>query len=167
MRRLNQRINDVVPNERYRQFVREYLVHQTLSRGSSSPRLSVPPEVFEWAEGIGHEWTATLAERGYDVVGDLADLLPRRSLPWVDPDHPDEALVAEAGVRGLDAMTREVSRLRDVEIELHGEIADRDREIADYHATLGFRTRSRLVHEARDSALARGALGAYRRLRGR
>ena len=167
VRRLNERLNEVVPNERYRQFVREHLVHQTLSREQVSARLSVPPEVFAWAQDLGKEWVATLADRGYDVIGDLDDLLPGEPPPWVDPDRPDEAQVAEAGVRGLDAMTRAVARLRDVEIELHQEIADRDREIADYHATVGFRTRSKLVHGAQDNALARGALTAYRRLRRR
>ena len=52
MRRLNERLKDVVPNERYRQFVREYLVHQTLSRGQTSARLSVPPDVFAWADEL-------------------------------------------------------------------------------------------------------------------
>ena len=79
VRRLNERLQDVLPNERYRQFVREHLVHQTLSRGQTSARLSVPPDVYAWAAGVSREWRDAIAARGYDVVGDLDELLAARA----------------------------------------------------------------------------------------
>ena len=167
VRRLNVRLNDVVPNERYRQFVREYLVHQNLSRGQTSARLSVPPDVFAWADGISRSWRDTLAERGYDVVGDLDELVPTPARPWVDPDHPDEAEVAEVGLKGLDAMVREVARLRDVEIELHEVIGNLQEGIARFERRPTERAKRRLVRAAGTNPVARAGLSAYRALLGK
>ncbi|MCW2758448.1 MAG: hypothetical protein JWO46_2194 [Nocardioidaceae bacterium] len=165
VRRLNEQVNDVVPNERYRQFVREYLVHQTLSRGQTSARLSVSPEVYAWAADLCRSWVEEIRRRGYDVVGDLDDLLPAAPLPWVDPDHPDEAEVAAAGVKGLSAMTREVARLRDVEIELHAVIDGMQDALAKFEQAPVHRIKRRIVRAADTNPVARAGLGAWRAVR--
>lgn len=167
LRRLNAQVKDVVGNERYRQFVREVLVHQTLSRGQTSTRLSVPPEVFAWAEDLSRAWVAVIAGRGYDVVGDLDELVPSAVLPWVDPDRPDEAEVAAAGVKGLTAMVVEAARLRDVEIELHAVIEGLEAALDRAYSTPAYRLRASLVEKADSNRVARAGLGAYRALRGR
>jgi hypothetical protein len=167
VRRLNEQLNDVVPNERYRQFVREHLVHNTLSRDQSSPRLSVSPDTYDWAAELCRSWVRTIGERGYDVVGDLADLVPGGPAPWADPDLPDEADVAAAGVRGLTAMTREAARLRDVEIELHGVIEDLDGQLARFRSAPSYRLRSRVVRQAETNPVARFGLRAFRAVRRR
>jgi hypothetical protein len=164
---LNTRVNDVVRNERYRQFVRELLVHQTLSRGQTSPRLSVPPDVYDWAAGLSREWSEEIGRRGYDVVGDLDDLVPVAALPWVDPDHPDVADVAAVGLKGLTAMVVEAARLRDVEIELHGVIGDLQGALDRAYSTPIHRIKTKLVGKADSNPVARAGLGAYRALRGR
>ncbi|GGF47729.1 hypothetical protein GCM10011519_22220 [Marmoricola endophyticus] len=170
VRRLNVQLRHVLPNERYRELVRERLVHQGLARESRSPRLTLPPAQAAWAADLGREWAATIAEKGYDVVGDLADLdAGEPDVTWgpgQDPDHPDEAQVADAGVHALAAMVIEAARLRDVEDGLHAMIEDRDREIADYHATLGFRARHGVVRVAEENAAVRGVLNGWRRVRG-
>ena len=167
VRRLNERLRDVVPNERYRQFVREYLVHQTLSRGQTSARLSVPPDVFVWADELSRSWRDHLSARGYDVVGDLDELVPAAPLPWVDPDHPDPTEVAEVGLKGLDAMVREAARLRDVEIELHEVIGNLQEGIARFERRPAERVKRRLVREAETNPVAKAGLGAYRALLGK
>jgi len=167
VRRLNERLRDVVPNERYRQFVREYLVHQTLSRGQTSARLSVPPDVFVWADELSRSWRDHLSARGYDVVGDLDELVPAAPLPWVDPDHPDPTEVAEVGLKGLDAMVREAARLRDVEIELHEVIGNLQEGIARFERRPTERVKRRLVREAGTNPVAKAGLGAYRALLGK
>lgn len=165
--RLNAQVNDVVGNERYRQFVRELLVHQTLSRGQTSPRLSVPPDVFEWAEALSRAWAAEIARRGYDVVGELDDLVPLAALPWADPDAPDEADVAAVGVKALAAMVAESARLRDVEIELHAVIKDLEGALERAYSTPSYRLKAKLVGKADSNPVARAGLGAYRALRGK
>ena len=167
VRRLNERLKDVVPNERYRQFVREYLVHQTLSRGQTSARLSVPPEVYAWADELSRSWRDILTARGYDVVGDLDELVPAAPLPWVDPDHPDETEVAEVGLKGLEALVREAARLRDVEVELHEVIGNLQEGIARFERRPTERVKRRLVREAGTNPVAKAGLGAYRALLGK
>lgn len=167
IRRLNKRLNLVLPNHHYRAFVRELLVHRNLSRDSESPRLSVPDEVYEWAEQVSRSWVAEVALRGYDVVGDLDDLLPAARRPFTDPDRPDEAAVSEAGVRALAALVTEAARLREVEIELHGVIDDLNGQLDKARNRKVYRAKEKLVDLAGHNSAARLGLSVYRRARGR
>ena len=167
VRCLNERVNGVVPNHHYRAIVREALVHQNLSRDRRSARLSVPPEVWAWAADLSRTWVSELALRGYDVVGDLDDLLPAEHLPYADPDHPDVEELADAAVRALTAVTVEAARLRDREVELQHDIEDLIDKLDAAHATPIYKVKERLVAKASTSRAAARGLALYRRLRGR
>ena len=167
IRRLNERLNDVLPNHHYRTFVRELLVHQNLSSRPGSPRLSLPEDAYRWASDLGRSWVSELALRGYDVVGDLDDLVPRPAAPFTDPDNCDEHAVSEAAIDALAIMTNETARLRDVEIELHGVIDDLTGQLERFRGTRTYRAKERLVAMAHTNPLARFGLAVYRRLRGK
>lgn len=167
VRRLNTHLNNVLPNHHYRTYVREMLVHRNLSTNRISPRLALPPEVHAWATGLSRSWVSDLALRGYHVVGSLDELLPDGPQPYTDPDHPDEAQVAEAAIRGLALMTNETARLRDVEIELHGVVQDLMGQLDAFHGTRSYRAKEKLVALARTNLVARTGLAGYRRLRGK
>jgi hypothetical protein len=167
VRRLNQRLNDVLPNHHYRTFVRELLVHRNLSGRPGSARLSLPEDAHRWASDLGRSWVSELALRGYDVVGDLDDLVSSAPQPFVDPDTCDERLVADAAIDALAIMTNESARLRDVEIELHGVIEDLMGQLDRFHGTRSYKAKERMVAMSRTNPVARGALSVYRRLRGR
>ena len=167
VRRLNKRLNDVLPNHHYRSLVREFLVHQNLSGRNASPRLALPPAVHSWATDLNRAWVEELSRRGYDVVGDLEELVPGEPRPYVDPDACDEQQVAEAALDALALMTREAARLRDVEAELRAGLEDRDRQLDRFYGGRVFRAKRRVVELSEENALARGGLSAYRRLRGR
>ena len=167
IRRLNERLNDVLPNRHYRSLVREMLVHRNLSAHAGSPRLSLPPDVHAWASALGRSWVSELALRGYDVVGDLDDLVPGEPGPFVDPDHCDQEAVADSAIEALAIMTREAAKLRDVEVELHDVIQDLMGQLDEFHGTRTYKAKERLVAASRTNVIARGGLSAYRRLRGR
>jgi hypothetical protein len=167
VRRLNEQVNGVVPNHHYRAIVREALVHQNLSRDRRSARLSVPPDVWAWAADLSRSWVSDLALRGYDVVGDLDDLLPNERIPYADPDHPDVEEFADAAVRALTAMTVEAARLRDREVELQHDIEDLIAKLDAAHSTPVYKAKERMVAKAGSSRVAATGLRAYRRLRGR
>jgi hypothetical protein len=167
VRRLNEQLAEVLPNHHYRAIVREQLVHQGLSRQRRSARLSVPPDVWVWAEQLSRRWVAELALRGYDVVGDLDDLLPDPALPFSDPDSLDPGEFAEGAVRALTAMTLEAARLRDREVELQHDIAGLIDQLDAAHSTKVYKAKERLVAKAGTSPAAAKALAAYRRVRGR
>ena len=167
VRRLNERLNDVLPNHHYRTLVRELLVHRNLSARADSPRLSLPEEAHRWASDLGRSWVSELALRGYDVVGELDDLVPAGPRPFLDPDTCDEHLVAEASLDALAIMTRETARLLDVESGQRREIEDLHGELARFRGTRTYRAKERLVALGETSWLARAGLALYRRLRGR
>ncbi len=166
LRELNATLEDIVPNHHYRALVRENLVHQNLSQERVSARLSVPPEVWEWAEQLSRRWVAEIALRGYDVVGDLDDLLPVPPLPFVDPDAAADAERLAVALKALTAMTLEAARLRDTEVALAKEIEELHRTVEAAHSTPVYRAKQRLVAKARTNAVAAKGLAAYRRLRG-
>ena len=168
VRRLNTRLNDVLPNADYRALVRELLVHRNLSGRPGAPRLTLPPEVHRWAAGLARTWVSDLALRGHDVVGDLDDLVPDPDpAAYVDPDHVEEGLVAEAAIDALALMTREAARLRAVETELHAVVQDLMGQLDRFHGTRTYQLKERLVALSETNLVARGGLAAYRRLRRR
>lgn len=171
VRRINERVNHgVLANEDYRQFVRELLVHRTLSSRTGSPRLRLPSDVRQWAAEVSDTWIGMLEERGYDVVGDLGELRPdpegSGADDFVDPDHPDEQQVGEAAMQAVVTLLEEVARLQATEHSLREDLHAATREL-DRARGLGFRIKRRLVHAADTNRVAAIGLAVYRRLRGR
>ncbi|MDO7868305.1 hypothetical protein [Nocardioides jiangxiensis] len=167
LRRLNRAATKVVPPSHYRVLVRELLAHRTLALRTESPRLGVPPEVWAWADALARDWVATLQERGYRVVGDLADLTPAPAkTEYADPDRPRERQVANAAVEALTAVLVEASRLREVEAELRAELAEA--RAALHKAELPFkeRTKVRAYTFASKRAWGRRAIERYKRSQG-
>jgi hypothetical protein len=164
IRRINARVDGVLPNEHYREFVRELLAHRTLSQRTGSPRLSVPAHVRTWATELCREWVALLSTRGYDVVGSLDDLVPQPGPDdFVDPDLPspddDVALAATVTLLGEAGRLRaEVNRLQ---VELDEVRRERDEALEG----TWMRFKRRVVRASDDNRVMRGALGVYRTLR--
>ena len=167
VRRLNTRLNDVLPNHYYRVLIRELVVHRHLSLRHGSPRLALPLDTYAWASDLSRRWVSELALRGYDVVGDLDDLLAPGPAPYVDPDTCEEAEVADAALEALALMTGEAARLLEVEERLHADIADLMGQLDRFHGTRAYRAKQKLVGLAGSNPLARAGLFTYRRLRGR
>ncbi len=179
VRRINERVNHgVLVNHRYRELVRELLVHRSLSHRRDGARLTLPPDVRAWAVQLSEQWIDELARRGYDVIGSLDELRPD-ALPegdaqapsYADPDHPDEEQVRAAALDSIVALLVEASRLRDVEDGLREELAqahrERDEAWAAANRRLVYRTKQRLVRAADGSAAGRRLHQVYRRVRGR
>jgi hypothetical protein len=172
IRRINARVNNgVLANEDYRQFVRELLVHRTLSNRTDSPRLGIPADVRDWATELSEAWIGMLAEHGYDVVGDLEELRPDKDdaadgTGFVDPDHPDEDHVGDAALQAVVTLLGEAARLQAVEHSLREDLHAAAREL-DRARGLTFRIKRRLVHAADTNRIAAAGLAVYRRLRGR
>ncbi|WP_435741849.1 hypothetical protein [Nocardioides sp. SYSU DS0663] len=168
LRRVNRAANQLVEPADYRPLVRELLAHQTLSRRTGSPRLALPPEVHPWAQGVARSWVGELERCGYDVVGDLADLLGGPpAARWVDPDRPPEKQVAGAAVDAITALLLENTRLRGEEGRLHRELDEARRALDRAYLRPSYRVRERLVRRLQGSGAGRAALRAYRRARGR
>jgi hypothetical protein len=171
LRMVNRKVNGgVLAGRHYREFVRELLAHRTLSQFTGSPRLGLPEEVRAWTGQVAEGWVTTLAERGYDVVGDLDELRPAPAhLPFTDPDRPAPRQVLAVAVQSTVTLIQEAAALRDTTDTLRAElataVAERDQARREVGAWLRFKRR--VVAASADTPVLRVALGAYRRLRGR
>jgi hypothetical protein len=72
--------------------------------------IDLPPAEYEWAVAKSQEAAKAIADAGYDVIGDLDDLLPTGRPSGLDPDDVPGDLRADAGVAGI---TRLIHRLVD------------------------------------------------------
>jgi hypothetical protein len=168
LRRLNRVVNADLPPADYRPLVRELLAHQTLSRRTRSPRLSLPPELHPWVQDLSRSWLEEVERRGYDVVGDLDDLLGAPpATDYTDPDHPRERQVANAGVDALKALLLDNARLRHDVDGLHHELGAVRAELERAYDTPSYRLRRSLYLRLEGSYVGRGLLRLYRRARGR
>jgi hypothetical protein len=168
LRRINRAANAELAPADYRPLVRELLAHQTLSRRTRSPRLSLPPDLHPWVQDLSASWIAEIQRRGYDVVGDLDDLVGAPPVTdYADPDRPRERQVASAGVDAITALLLDNARVRKEQAQLQAELADVRGALERAHATPSYRVRRAIVLRLERSGLGRGLLGVYRRARGR
>jgi hypothetical protein len=167
IRRINRAANrDLAPAD-YRPLVRELLAHQTLSKRRGSPRLALPPDVHPWVRDLEQAWIDEVAARGYDVVGDLAELLGGAPAGWSDPDRPEEAQVAGAAVDAITALLLDNARLRHIEERLGAELAETRAALERSYLRPTYRFREKVVRRLGRSRVGRGMLRVYRAARGR
>jgi hypothetical protein len=166
IRRINRAANrDLAPAD-YRPLVRELLAHQTLSKRLSSPRLALPPDAYPWVRDLEQSWVDEIAARGYDVVGDLADLLGSEPSDWSDPDRPEEKQVAGAAVDAIAALLLDNARLRHTEERLGAELEDTRAALERSYLRPTYRFREKAVRRLGRSRVGRGLLRVYRAARG-
>ncbi len=97
------------PNEVAR-WVRDFLGHEVLVPLGGS-RIGLTPTGTEQLRARSLQIIADLAAAGYDVAGDLADLLPPEApLPTTQPEDVDDSELLDAA---LDAIARMVTLQRD------------------------------------------------------
>jgi hypothetical protein len=169
VRRLNERVNGgVLPNENYRELVRELLAHRTLSRRQDAVRLRLPPDVRTWAVELSEKWVADLSSRGYDLVGDWEDLRPDPGdpTPYVDPDTMTAVEVEDVAMQSLVTLLVRATEMRheldDVHSRLHHAIAERDQARREVAFTL--RARRSLIRRAESNRTLGVLYRAYRKV---
>jgi hypothetical protein len=168
VRRINRSANRSLEPADYRPLVRELLAHQTLSHRAGSPRLALPPDVHPWAQEVAESWRREVEQRGYDVIGDLADLSGAPApAQWADPDQPSEKQVASAALDAIKALLLENARLRRAEANLAGQLHDTQAALHRSYLRPTYRLREKAVRRLQGSRAGRGLLKAYRLGRGR
>ena len=114
IRRLNKLLaGKGIPREVYVDLVREVIARETLGARPEQTRATLPERRWPFVEEVTAEWHDWLLGAGVDVVGDLAELLPRRpdfsDGTWIHPDRPPAELVADAAVEALAAVIIDVA----------------------------------------------------------
>ena len=105
LRRLNQALPDEVPDWFYMRNVKEVIAHRALAARPRSGQLVLPADRDSWAREQAETLIARLRDCGYDLIGDLDDLLPQpvTELSASAADQPAE-LVLDAAVAAAAAM---------------------------------------------------------------
>jgi hypothetical protein len=93
---------DEFPWPDYDRFMKWYLSPE-LSRRRGVP-IELPEHEYEWAIAQSQRTAKAIAEAGYDVVGDLDELMPTSRPVGMDPDNVPGDLQAEVGVAGITAL---------------------------------------------------------------
>jgi hypothetical protein len=103
LRRLNKSLENVdVPWPVYRATIKHGLIGALGQR--SGLRIELPDRAYKWALHWSQNAVAELHEAGYEVVGDLHELVPSERPIGYDPDHVPAERRAEAATRMLAAM---------------------------------------------------------------
>ena len=105
LRRLNCTLSPTVPGWFYMAEVKEPLAHGVLARRPGRGRLELPADRLPWAQEYARHLTDHLGGAGYDIVGDLSDLVPAPAgggglhpADVTDEDLLDAAVAASAGL---------------------------------------------------------------------
>ncbi len=157
VRRLNHALDGRMDWPSYDRIVKHLVSHETL--GSRKPRtpIAMPRRHREWTDERAHALVAALSKAGYDVVGDLDELLPaplEQEAPdaTVDPDDADRSEVLDVAVEALAGVLQ------------HWAEHERDRAedgAAGHAGRPG--VRESLVHLCEQHPVLTRALGVYRR----
>ena len=123
LRRVNQRVDRSSDVRGYGDVVKRLYAGRIL-RGQGGDRVRLPDDRLERARAIAEGWCRDVTERGYDVSGDLADLVPREAAPDAEPAEASAPPAPELLASALDATAEllgEVQRLREENARLRGE----------------------------------------------
>jgi hypothetical protein len=169
VRRLNERVNNgVLPNENYRELVRELLAHQTLSRREDSVRLRLPADVRSWAVELSEKWVADLGARGYRLVGDWDEVRPDPvdESPFVDPDAAPGDEVADVALQSVVTLLGRATELRhEIEgLHRHLEVVVAERDQARSEIGFVLRKKRAFIQRADTSPTVRFLYRAYRKV---
>ncbi len=111
VRRVNGALDDRLDWPDFAALVKAGLAERVLAARTGSVRARVPDDMRAWFEQEAAEMVADMAQRGYAVVGDLADLTPRFGDAGAS-DSPDPEEVIEAAAHALAELLVEQARRR-------------------------------------------------------
>lgn len=157
----------------YEHLVKGVLAHETLGRVEPSGGFGLPPDLLPGVRETSRRWIEAIAAAGYDVVGDLDELLPAEREPGrLDPDAADPVDVARVGAFALYETTVRLAQEREAGVEharsLRRELRAARAVIAEHDGLpAGERVRRTVVEIGRTNRAVGALLGIYRRLRRR
>ncbi len=107
LRVLNEAIADAdIPWPAYRSAVKHGLSGALGESRQVAAPIGLPADAYEWAVPWSRDAVAKLQAAGYNVAGDLAELIPAGRPPGADPDAVPVDERADAATRMLGAMLR-------------------------------------------------------------
>lgn len=117
LRRLNLELPEELPDWLYMRMVKDVVANTALAARSKAERLELPRERFEWARRESERVAAGLRLSGFDIVGDLDDLVPDEPLGSRSPvDVGDDELLVPS-LTATTALLTAVAATQGVSLE--------------------------------------------------
>jgi len=103
VRRINAALGDRLPHPRqgYNGNVKFWFAETVLAQQQPHQRLVLPAEHWEWCRTTSKAIVERLERAGYDVVGNLSDLVPGDTPDTAAPHGPSDTEVAAAAVEAI------------------------------------------------------------------
>ncbi|CNE28495.1 Uncharacterised protein [Mycobacterium tuberculosis] len=122
LRRVNRAVDEDAPMWLYHRLVTDVLALKVLPGRGEPGRVTLPPDRRAWAEKKAHELVDAIRSAGYDVVGDLDELLPREPVRGDDPGGaPGDAELVDAAAHTVLGLLDRIEMLREEIETLHHE----------------------------------------------
>jgi hypothetical protein len=100
LRRFNAEIGQLnIPWPVHANLLKHRLSTALAQRGTAA--IELPEDAFGWSIEYSEKAVARLTKAGYDVVGDLAELIPRSRPTGLDPDDAPAEAQADAALAGM------------------------------------------------------------------
>lgn len=150
LRRLNEALRGVVDWPHYAAVVKDQLAADILSHRQGPTRITLPAAHYDWVRETGQRFVDDIAGAGYDVVGDLADLLPEAPATGVESPgpEPDDSELLDAAVDAIAALVERVSPPRQRSGPVR-QLTDALRQLSRRHPSLMSARRAYLRTKAR------------------
>ncbi len=163
IRRLNSQLDHQLNERQHGHVIKGVLVPYLVQHGSH-PKYGLPVEDEDWVEAAATEQNAAVRDGGYDVVGDLDDLLPRRGGKDRRPDEFSTEELLDTALLALTGLSERYATLwwkqhRDDPAAV--EPASRSVRSASAVRSLSYRTRRAGASLADRNRLAARILGGY------
>ena len=110
LRRLNEALPADVPNWFYTRNIKRLLAHNVLAARPGRARVTLPPELSDWSQQQAELLVAGLTASGYDIVGDMTDLLPLPAGDAASTDETSVEQVVDAAVLATAALAEQYYR---------------------------------------------------------
>lgn len=124
LRRLNEGIDpDLTRRQDYGAVGKRYFALAVLGSGDTGARLRMPRDTEAWCRSVAEEQVRYLRAGGFDVVGDLDDLLPDPAAFTDDPQQPTAEELLALGTRALTTVLTDL--LVEHRAEREGDADDR------------------------------------------
>jgi len=161
---------------RYERDVKGVLAHEVLANSTRGPRPRLPERLLDEVADLARGWAKDLEESGYDIVGDLSELLPATRSAAASADAgSDDVTPEDVNEVAATAVFALLSRLAECRAAQQAEAARLGGELAAAHAVIDEhrglppieRIKRTVVEIGRSNRLVGAALGVYRKARRR
>jgi hypothetical protein len=147
LRQVNLAIPEDLPNWFYMSTVKDRLAAGVLSDSPKPERLELPAKRFPWANRQSKQVTAAVRAAGYDVVGDLTDLVPVKGQGSRGPADLDGEELLRPALTAITALLSELAAEQGIrQTARSGEPVGQSRI---KRAVIAASHRSRAIHQLR------------------